>query len=104
MVGNAIKYAKQNETPKIKVWTEVVDHTVHIHVRDNGIGIDIDRHGAKLFKLYTQLNTDVKGKGLGLYMVKTQVQLLGGKVFVKSELGKGSEFIVALPIREKNQD
>lgn len=104
LIGNAIKYTKQNETPTIKVWTEIVDHTVHIHVRDHGIGIDIDRHGAKLFKLYTQLNTDVKGKGLGLYMVKTQVQLLGGKVFVKSELGKGSEFIVALPIREKNQD
>jgi PAS domain S-box-containing protein len=104
LIGNAIKYSKQDELPKINVWTEVQDHHALIHVRDNGIGIDINRHGQKLFKLYTQLNTDVKGKGLGLYMVKTQVQLLGGKVFVKSELGKGTEFIVSLPIREKNKD
>ena len=100
LMANAIKYSKRDTVPKLKIWTELIDQKISIHVKDQGVGINLEKDGNKLFKLYTQLNKDIKGKGLGLYMVKTQVQLLNGEINVKSELGIGTEFIVTLPLRE----
>ena len=48
--------------------------------------------------LYQRFHPEIEGKGLGLFMVKTQLEAIGGNISVKSELGVGTEFIVELPL------
>ncbi|MFM8912658.1 MAG: ATP-binding protein, partial [Flammeovirgaceae bacterium] len=63
-------------------------------VKDNGMGIDLNRHRQKLFTLYSRFHDHVDGKGLGLYMVKTQIEALGGKIEVESQVNSGTTFRV----------
>ncbi len=72
------------------------DYTV-ISVSDNGIGIDMEVNSDKIFGLYSRINMDYEGKGLGLYMTKTQIEALGGSITVESKLGTGTTFTIMLP-------
>ena len=71
-----------------------VDNKFFITFRDNGLGIDLVRNSDKIFGLYKRFHSHTEGKGMGLFMVKTQVETLGGKISVKSEVGKGTEFLI----------
>ena len=66
-------------------------------MRDNGIGIDLKQFGNKLFTLYQRFHLDVEGKGLGLYLVRTQVNALNGSIDVNSKPGQGATFTVSFP-------
>ncbi|HEY2583818.1 MAG TPA: HAMP domain-containing sensor histidine kinase, partial [Mucilaginibacter sp.] len=66
--------------------------------KDNGKGIDLQKNSHMLFGLYKRFDTTVEGKGMGLFMVKTQVEALGGTIKVKSKPGQGSNFIATLPL------
>src|SRR5690606_9041237 len=68
----------------------------YITVRDNGMGIDMERDRDNLFKLYKRFHHRTEGKGLGLYLVKMQAEALGGNISVTSELDKFTEFKVRL--------
>jgi PAS domain S-box-containing protein len=96
LIGNAIKYT---ETGKIEIWAERVGDSVVINVEDTGPGISIDDQ-AKLFqKFFRAVKTsDVGGTGLGLYISKKMAEQMNGKVWVTSEIGKGSTFSFSLPI------
>lgn len=61
---------------------------------DNGLGIDLEKKGEELFKLYKRFHHHVEGKGMGLFMVKTQTEMLGGKISVFSEINKGTTFVL----------
>ncbi len=63
-------------------------------IKDNGSGIDIRRHRDQIFGLYQRFHSNVDGAGLGLYMVKTQIMALGGKIEVESEIDKGTTFYI----------
>jgi len=67
-------------------------------VKDNGKGIDLGKVKDKIFLLYQRFDLEVEGKGLGLFMAKTQVEAMGGKIMIESEVDKGSSFIVTFPI------
>jgi signal transduction histidine kinase len=67
---------------------------VILKFKDNGIGIDIEKYKDKLFKLYQRFHDNPDGKGLGLYLVKSQLEVLGGSIAVESEVGKGTTFIM----------
>ena len=54
--------------------------------------MDLEKQSDQVFGLYKRFHTHVEGKGLGLFMVKAQVEKLGGKISVKSEVNKGAEF------------
>ncbi len=56
------------------------------------MGIDLKKNGDQIFGLYKRFHSDIEGKGMELFMVKTQVETLGGKISVKSEEDKGTEF------------
>jgi len=60
--------------------------------KDNGLGIDLKKHKHKLFGLYQRFHLEKEGKGMGLYLCKTQVEALGGRIEVQSEVGKGTRF------------
>jgi signal transduction histidine kinase len=63
-----------------------------IEIRDNGLGIDLDKYANGIFVPYKRFHHHVDGKGLGLYLVKTQVETLGGTLEVNSEVGTGTIF------------
>lgn len=96
LVSNAIKYQKPDEPPVITLSAQKEANEVVLTVSDGGIGMDIEAVGAKLFTLYSRFHTHVNGRGLGLYLVKSQVDALGGHIDVKSSLNKGTTFIVRL--------
>ncbi|HTF02685.1 MAG TPA: PAS domain S-box protein [Bacteroidia bacterium] len=94
LISNSIKYRKPNLNPLIHISSQVLDKKTILTFRDNGLGIDLNMHGDKVFGLYKRFHLDVKGKGMGLYMVKTQVESLGGKIDIKSEVNKGTEIMI----------
>jgi signal transduction histidine kinase len=98
LILNSIKYRKPGEDPVIQITSRLTDTHIELHFTDNGIGIDLEKYGKKLFGLYKRFNEEVEGKGMGLFLVKTQVEALGGNIDVKSAPGKGCEFIIQLPI------
>ncbi|MDP1800485.1 MAG: PAS domain S-box protein [Bacteroidota bacterium] len=91
LISNSIKYRKLTETPIIKITSKQVDGKLIIVFSDNCIGIDMEEHGDKVFGLYKRFHLNVEGKGMGLYMVKTQVETLGGKVSLTSKVNVGTE-------------
>ncbi len=97
LLTNALKYSKPGEIPMVKIQSYIEGNYTVIRVSDNGIGIDLRKHGANIFGLYKRFTDQAEGKGLGLYMVKTHVDALEGFIEVESEVGKGTEFIIRLP-------
>ncbi len=104
LLDNAIKYRREDVAPELTVLTkDVSGHRLQIRVSDNGIGIkreDQKRVFERFYRVSTGNRHDVKGFGLGLAYVKKMVTAFGGTITVESELGKGSEFIITLPLVE----
>ncbi len=96
LITNAIKYRKPNTDCIIKLKTYTKDEFVFLSVEDNGLGIDLNKNNNKIFKPYKRFHSHVEGRGLGLYLVQTQAQMLGGDVSIESELNIGTKFIVNL--------
>ncbi len=101
LLGNAIKFTPKNG--KITIKTKIIDKKkVKISILDDGIGI-AEENLEKLFKPFQQIHPsnsdDNKGSGLGLYLTKKLIELLGGNITVESEIGKGSEFSFKIPIK-----
>lgn len=101
LLSNAIKYTDKGGTIKVSVKTN--DNNVYISVRDTGIGIPNDKL-PHIFDRYTQIDNGItrkwNGSGIGLSLVKSLVELQGGKISAKSEFEKGSDFIIMLPIKQ----
>lgn len=98
LLSNALKYRDTSRRPEIKVWTEKRGHHILLHVQDNGQGIDMARHGSKLFGMRQKFHDHPDAKGIGLFMTKTQIESQGGRITVLSEVGKGSTFTVYFAI------
>ncbi len=96
LISNAIKYRHPDRAPHIAIRTTREEGEVCLSVSDNGLGMDLDTYGEKLFTLYGRFHSHVDGKGLGLYLVKTHVLAMGGRIDVESELEKGTTFRVFL--------
>lgn len=97
LIVNALKFSKPEQPAKIQIWTEVIDNKTVIHFKDFGIGIDLKRYGKSIFGLYKRFHLNIEGKGIGLYLVKSQVDFLGGDIEIKSELNQWTECIISLP-------
>ncbi len=94
LISNAIKYRDPERKLRIMIRGFEEQGFVKLEISDNGLGIDLQRFKQDLFKLYKRFHTHVEGKGLGLYLVKSQLQALGGKLEVKSKVGEGTTFFV----------
>ncbi|HYI77042.1 MAG TPA: HAMP domain-containing sensor histidine kinase [Chryseolinea sp.] len=94
LLSNAIKYRDPTRIPIITLTTEVEPDFVCLVISDNGLGINLGKYKQNMFTLYRRFHTHMEGKGLGLYLVKTQITALGGKIDVESELDKGTIFKV----------
>jgi PAS domain S-box-containing protein len=98
LMSNAVKYRTKGCALKVHVSTRDDSGCICLKVKDNGMGIDLERHKDQLFGLYKRFNgRDIEGRGVGLNMVKAQVESLGGKIEVESMLNKGTVFSVYFP-------
>lgn len=97
LISNSIKYRRPGVPLDITVESDLVDEKIILRFKDNGLGVDLERSGAKIFGLYQRFHADkAEGKGMGLYMVKLQVEKLGGKISVMSGVNQGTEFTITL--------
>ena len=97
LIDNAFKYLDFSQTGTIKISGRKENGHAVYHVEDNGIGI-APEHQDKVYEIFHRLNpTATQGEGLGLTIVRRILDRHTGKIWVKSELGKGSKFIVSLP-------
>jgi signal transduction histidine kinase len=97
LLSNALKYRSPSRKLAVSIQVRKTDKESIITLKDNGIGIDLDKNGKDLFGLYKRFHLMVEGKGLGLYMCKTQIETMGGTIKVESEIGVGTTFIIKLP-------
>jgi len=92
LLSNAIKYRDPNNKSVIHIRSLLENKKKVLVFEDNGVGMDLNRHGKDIFKLYKRFHRELSGKGMGLFLVKTQLESLNAKIEVTSELGKGTKF------------
>ncbi len=94
LVSNSLKYKKINQPVIISLYSTVVDNYTVITHKDNGLGIDLKLYKDKIFGFYKRFHTHVEGKGIGLHLIKTQVEMMGGRVEVESKVNEGTTFTI----------
>jgi PAS domain S-box-containing protein len=94
LVSNSLKYHSPDRKPVILLKTKKVKDKVILSVSDNGLGIDLVKHRENFFKIGKVFHRHPNAKGFGLYMTKTHVEAMGGKIWVESIPDKGSVFFI----------
>jgi PAS domain S-box-containing protein len=94
LVTNAIKYSDPSKEAKIVFTADANDEFVILNVKDNGLGIDLEKHKDSIFGLYKTFHRNNDARGVGLYLTKNQIENMGGKIEVESTLDFGTTFKV----------
>ena len=96
LVSNAIKYRHDERALLLSITTRAESDGVRLSVRDNGTGMDLDRHGDNLFQPFHRLTQQRDGKGIGLHMIRKMIEKNGGSIAVESTPGEGTVFHCSL--------
>jgi PAS domain S-box-containing protein len=94
LLSNAIKYRSPERHLEVHFSTRNVDGRIELRVSDNGLGIDMQRYGDKLFGMHKTFHEHREARGVGLFLTKTQVETLGGEIFAESEVNVGTTFVI----------
>ncbi len=97
LLSNAIKYRSPDRDLRVVVSSFRKEGKMIVEFQDNGLGIELARFGDSVFKLFKRFHTHVEGRGIGLYLVKSQVEALGGTIYIESEVDQGTKFRIAIP-------
>lgn len=98
LFSNAIKYKSTERALNIDIKSyQDNSKNVVIEFNDNGIGIDKDKLGDRIFNLFERFHEDSEGSGLGLHLIKSIVERANGSIYYESELGRGTTFFITLP-------
>ncbi|MFB9864631.1 PAS domain S-box protein [Rufibacter immobilis] len=97
LLTNALKYRSPDRPLEINIQTEKEEEYLCFQIKDNGLGINLKKEKDNLFKLYKRFHFHTEGKGLGLHLVKTQMESLGGKISVESTPQVGTTFKLCFP-------
>jgi signal transduction histidine kinase len=100
LISNAIKYRSPDRLCIITVSTKIVDDAFVLSFADNGRGIDLQKHGDKVFGLYKRFHLEIEGKGVGLYLVKSHAQGMGGEAHIESIPEVGTTFKIIFPLQK----
>jgi PAS domain S-box-containing protein len=92
LLTNALKYRAESKTLKITITASQNNDSTTLVFKDNGIGIDLERNRDKIFGLYQRFHDYPDSKGLGLYLVKSQVEAMNGTISIESQVNKGTTF------------
>ena len=94
MISNALKYSKADRPPVINISSAIKQGQIVLTFSDNGLGIDLKRHGKDMFKLNKTFHRGFDSKGVGLFMTKTQIETFGGNISVQSQPNIGTTFTI----------
>ena len=94
LVSNAVKYKSPDRPPLITINAMKSKKGILLSISDNGLGIDLDKYGDKIFGMYKTFHNREDAKGFGLYLIKNQIEAMGGSITVQSEVDKGTTFNV----------
>jgi len=94
LMSNSLKYSKPAEAPIIQIRTYKEHGSVYMRFTDQGLGIDMQKYGHLLFKFQKSFHSGQDSKGIGLYLIKNQIEYQGGAISAASEPGKGTIFTV----------
>jgi signal transduction histidine kinase len=102
LISNAVKFHRPEEPPRVRIFSRAQAGWCEIYVEDNGIGFD-ERHSERIFTPFERLHGRGKydGVGMGLAICRKIAERHGGRITAKSTPGKGSIFIVTLPLKQK---
>ncbi|MFD2515192.1 PAS domain S-box protein [Pontibacter locisalis] len=97
LMSNAIKYRSEERVLQVHISCDrSPEGNTVITFSDNGLGMDLQKIGSNIFKLYKRFHTDKKGRGIGLYLVKSHVEAMDGQIEVDSTVNKGTKFTIIL--------
>lgn len=94
LISNALKYRDKVRIPEISIKTETKNGNILLHIADNGLGIDLEKHAHKIFGMHQIFHNHPEAKGIGLFMTKTQIESMKGKITVDSKVNVGTTFTV----------
>lgn len=89
---NAIKYSHPDRTPEINYSSSRENGKVVLMIQDNGLGINLEKHGEKLFGMYKTFHKNDNARGIGLFITKNQIESMGGTIEVESKVNVGTTF------------
>lgn len=96
LISNAIRYGHPSREPVITLTCVEEDGQLVLRIADNGIGIDLEKYGDKMFGMYQTFNGNPDARGYGLFITKNQIEAMGGRIDVESQLHQGTTFIISL--------
>jgi PAS domain S-box-containing protein len=100
LVSNSLKYHHPDRKPEIHLRTYLENDKIILAIKDNGLGIDLVKHRNNFFKIGKVFHRHPNAKGFGLFMTKTQVEAMGGRIWVESSPNEGSTFYIEFVTRK----
>lgn len=102
LITNAIKYRSPERQPVIELSTETEGEYLVLLVKDNGLGLDLQKFKDKLFGMYKTFHNNPNSRGIGLFITKNQIEAMNGKVEVESQVNVGTTFKIYFPQIKQN--
>jgi PAS domain S-box-containing protein len=96
LIGNSLKYHRPGIPPEININARLNLGEVLLQIKDNGLGVDLKLHGHKLFGMYKTFHGNDDARGIGLFLVKNQIEAMGGKITAQSQPNKGMTFNISI--------
>ena len=100
---NALKYSSPTRNLEIKIHSKRIGNEIQLEFEDNGIGINLKRHKDRVFGLYQRFHNHQNSKGLGLYLVKSQLETLGARIEIESRVDEGTKFFIKFKEKIENE-
>jgi PAS domain S-box-containing protein len=94
LLTNAVKYRSPDRQPKITIKAKRIGGKIMLDFSDNGLGIDLERYGDKIFGMYKTFHNNKDAKGFGLYLIRNQIEAMGGHIIIDSKVDAGTTFKV----------
>jgi signal transduction histidine kinase len=97
LITNAIKYRSPNRAPTIDISSKNQGDYLVLSVKDNGLGLDLNKYKDKLFGMYKTFHNNPNSRGIGLFITKNQIEAMNGKIEVESKVDEGTTFKIYFP-------
>jgi signal transduction histidine kinase len=101
-ISNSVRFSSNDRECFINITSGLKDEFAILVFEDNGLGIDLERYRSRLFGLYQRFHHQNTGKGLGLYLLNTQIKSMGGTIEVESKVDIGTKFTVKIKMRKSS--
>jgi K+-sensing histidine kinase KdpD len=94
LLSNSLKYFHHQRKPVIEFRTYLKNENIILEVRDNGLGINLEKYGHQVFKMRKTFHRHPESRGIGLFMIKNQIEVMGGDITIFSKQNEGATFFI----------